>query len=108
MKTCTNGLKCPTSLQCGIGCYFNEADLSPVCCTSDCNQGRSCPARNAPLHTKNGGNVIDHGEALRKPVYTGDDLIDPATNWFAVGSFVCGMLWVAVMVAVIYRARGVS
>ena len=41
-----------------------EAMNAPICCDSDCNQGRTCPQRNAPLHSKNGGNVIDHGEAL--------------------------------------------
>lgn len=54
MKTCTNGLPCPTQLQCGIGCFFNEADTNYF------------QAMNAPMHSKNGGNVIDHGEALER------------------------------------------
>ena len=63
MKTCTNGLPCPTSLQCNIGCYFNEADLP---------YNRTI---NAPIHTRNGGNIITNGEA-RKPLYDGDDAVD--------------------------------
>ena len=57
---------------------------------------------NAPLHTKNGGHVVTDGQA-RKPVYTGDDLIDPVVSWFAVGLFACGLLWVAAVVVMAYR-----
>ena len=103
MKTCTNGLKCPTSLQCGVGCYFNEADLPPVCCSGDCNQGRACPARNAPIHTGNGGNTVSDGKALEKPVYTGHDLIEPPTSWFAVGALVSGLSLLTVLLALAYR-----
>ena len=61
MKTCTNGLPCPTSLQCNIGCYFNEADL------------HYSRAMHAPIHTRNGGNIITNGAAL-KPLHDGDDV----------------------------------
>lgn len=57
---------------------------------------------NAPIHTKNGGNTITDGQALRKPVYTGDDLIEPVTNWFAVGALVCALLWIA-LIHVIFK-----
>ena len=70
-----------------------------TCCTGDCNQGRACPARqrNAPFHSGNGGNTISDGQAFPKPVYTGHDVIEPPTSWFAVGLFACGLLWVVVM-----------
>ena len=74
MKTCTNGLPCPTSLQCNIGCYFNEADLP---------YNRTM---NAPIHTRNGGNIITNGEA-RNPLYDGDDVIaQPLASRVRLGS----------------------
>lgn len=81
------------------------------CCTThkiDCRQGRDCPARNAPLHSGNGGNTVTDGQALRKPVYTGGDLIDPVTSWFAVGLLVCGLLWFVGLLVLAYRAGRLS
>lgn len=77
---CTKNLPCPTPTWCAAGCYFNDATLT----------------------TRNGGNTITDGQPLGKPVYTGDDLIDPVTNWFAVGLFACGLLWVAAVLVMAY------
>ena len=91
MKTCTNGMRCPTALQCNIGCYFNEADLP---------YNR---AMHAPIHTRNGGNIITDGAAL-KPLYDGDDVIaQPLASRVRLGLMVCGLLWLAALAVLIYR-----
>lgn len=97
MKTCTNGLKCPTSLQCGVDCYFNEADLPPVCCSGDCNQGRACPARNAPIHIGSGGNTVAGGFARPQK---------PAGKRLRFGLVACALLWLAAYL--IHRLAGLT
>ena len=79
------------------------------CCDTykiDCNQGRTCP-QNVPMHTHNGGNTISDGQALHKPVYTGNDVIEPPTSWFAVGALVSSLSLFAVFLVMAYRIGGV-
>ena len=93
MKTCTNGLGCPTVFQCGSGCFFNEADTNS-------NYFR---AMHAAIHTGNGGNVITDGAAL-KPLYDGDDVIaQPLASRVRLGLMVCGLLWLVALAVLIYR-----
>ena len=91
MKTCTNGLPCPTSLQCNIGCYFNEADL------------HHSRAMHAPIHTRNGGNIITNGAAL-KPLYDGDDVIErQLASRMRLALLAFGVLWLVALGVLIVR-----
>ena len=73
-----------------------EAMNAPICCNGSCNQGRTCPQRNAPLHSKNGGNVIDHGEALAQ-------IESDARHTEVAWVIALGALWLAVLVVLIKR-----
>ncbi len=83
MKTCTKNLPCPTPTWCAAGCYFNEATLT----------------------TRNGGNTITDGEPLKKPVYTGNDVIEIDESLYPWGLFVVLVLW---LIFGFYVALGVS
>ena len=82
---------CPAARQ-AIGRYFSQADGAPIaCCTGDCDQGRSCPARNAPFHSNNGGNVITDGAAL--PPHEPDDLA--GARGFVLAAGITAACWLA-------------
>lgn len=82
-----------------------------TCCETyniDCRQGRDCPARNTPLHTKNGGSTVVDGQALHKPVYKGSDIVELPASWFPAGLLVVGLLLMASMLALAYRVGGAA